>query len=304
MMIHTRCPLGGSDEDDVEVFPANFDVCEVSAEAYAPKRLPEKMYYRMVKNSRTGSLRADPILDDETVMGLYRSSKVNREEVSSFATATYLKYLERALPALPDRRGVLEIGCGHGFFLEPVMKMGFSVVKGVEPSADAVAKAPDAVRPHIVEAPFGPGLFAAEEFSLVCGFQVLDHLLRPNEVLQECLKVMAPGGVMYWICHDTGSPFARLLGTRSPMLHIQHVILYDKRTIARLFERNGFEVVEVFGVRNRYPLSYWWQLLPAPRGVHPAVAWFLGATGLGRLALSANFGNLGIIARKPLEGAR
>jgi SAM-dependent methyltransferase len=301
MMIHTVCPIDGTDEHDVEVYKANFDVSRVSVETYSPKRLPERIYYRMVRNTRTGTLRADPILDDETVMRLYREAKTNRDDMVGFAAATYLEYLNRALAVLPDKRGVLEIGCGSGFFLEAILDKGFAAVKGVEPSADAVAKAASAVRPHIVEGGFEEGLFGADEFSLVCCFQVLEHLLRPNEVLAECRKILAPGGVMYWICHDVGSFFARALGTRSPIVHVQHVALYDRKTIARLFEKNGFEVIEVFGVRNKYPLSYWWQLLPAPAWAHRAVTKALGVTRLGRMPVGANFGNMGIIARKPRE---
>jgi SAM-dependent methyltransferase len=304
MMIHTTCPIDGTDNHDVEVYPATFDLSRVSTETYSARRVPDRMYYRMVRNTRTGCLRADPILDDETVLALYRGAKLNCQEVSEYATETYLRYLQKALKLLPDKRGMLEIGCGQGPFLERSLKMGFGVVKGVEPSSDAVARATGTVRPHIVQAGFGPGLFAADEFSLICGFQVLDHLPRPNEVLQECRKILVADGVMYWICHDVGSIWARVLGTRSPMLDIQHVVLYDRKTITHLFQKNGFEVIDVFGVWNRYPLSYWWHLTPAPEGIKAMVRRLLDAARVGGVTLCANFGNLGIIARKSPAQAR
>jgi hypothetical protein len=102
---------------------------------------------------------------------------------------------------------------------------------------------------------------------------------------------------MFWICHDVGSPLARLLGERCPIIDIEHVVLYDKKTIVQLFARNGFEVIDVFGVRNAYPLSYWLHLAPLPR--KQLALRFVQASGLGRWQVRANLGNMGIIARKP-----
>jgi SAM-dependent methyltransferase len=298
-MIHTVCPLGGSDQHDEEVYPANFSITEVNEETFSARRLPDRIHYRMVRNRQTGSLRADPILDEETVLRLYRGSRVTYESMARFSADTYMEYLPLALARLPDRRGVLEVGCGHAFFLDRLLGMEFGVVNGIEPSAEAVAKASPLVRSQIVHNPFGPGLFPQGTFSLVCGFQVLDHLIRPNDVLQACKDYLTPGGVMYWICHDVGSVLARLLGRRGPMIDIQHVVLYDRRTLLELFRKNGFEVVEVFGVSNRYPLSYWATLAPLPAQVKSRFTGLLDRTGIGRLPLRANFGNMGIIATKP-----
>lgn len=298
MMIRTQCPLGGNPADDIEVYPASFELADANTDTFSARRPPDRVHYRMVRNTATGLLRADPILDDETVNRLYTGSKVTYEDTAAFTAVTYAEYLSKALPHLPDKRAALEIGCGHGFFLETLLDAGFVSVKGVEPSSDAVARASPNVKPHIVEAPFSWGFFRPESFSLVCGFQVLDHLIRPNDVLAACREALVPGGVMYWICHDVGSPLARILGERCPMVDIQHVVLYDRKTLPAVFERNGFETIEVFGVSNRYPLSYWAGLAPLPAPIKMPLIGFLNKSRIGRLPLGANLGNMGIIARK------
>jgi len=299
MLIHTKCPIDGTDDLDEELYPASFDLEHVTPEVFSARRMPDRMHYRMVRNKRTGCVRADPILDLETILALYQQSRVNQQDVAPYTLKTYEKYLERVLPLLPDKRGALEIGCATGLFLEQLFTRGFSVVKGIELSADAVEKAPMQVRPHILQQPLTPGLFTPESFSLVCGFQVLDHLIQPNEILTASWEILAPGGIMYWICHDIGSPVARLLGERCPIIDIEHVVLYDKRTLAKLFSRNNFDVLHVFGVSNAYPLSYWLHLAPVPKK-----EWFLpflNATGLGRWQMNANLGNMCIIARKNVQ---
>lgn len=298
MLIRTQCPLGGPPEADREVYPANFDATQVTPEIFSARRMPDRMHYRMVRNAQTGCLRADPILDQDTVLALYRASEVTQVSIAQYAAEAYAHYLEKALPLLPDRRGALEIGCGHGAFLSTLLDKGFAAARGVEPSADAVAKACDRVRAGIVQGILAPGLFPPESFSLVCGFQVLDHLIDPNECLRLCRESLAPGGVMYWICHNVGAPIARLLGARCPIVDIEHVVLYDKRTIAALFARNGFEVVEVFDVRNAYPLSYWLHLAPLPVAIKRPLARLLNGASLADWRLAANFGNMGVVARR------
>jgi len=301
MLIHTRCPLDDSDDADVEVYPANFEPAQLDPEIFSARRLPDRIHYRMVRNRRNGCLRADPILDEDTLLGFYRASKMTYEPVIEFTVATYLQHFRKVVPLLPDRRGVLEIGCGSGFFLERLAPFHFDRLAGVEPSAEAVSKASPLLRLSIVQGVLAPETFPADTFSLVCGFQVLDHLARPNQVLQRCKRVLGPGGIMLWICHDIGFLLARLLGRSCPMIDIEHTVLYDRRTIRRLFELNGFEVLEVGGVANGYPLSYWTNLAPFHGLLKKTLQRLLGATGLGRLPIRANLGNMYLVARKPVS---
>ena len=299
MLIHTRCPIDGTDDADIEVYRANFDPNDVTTDTFSARRRPDRIHYRMVRNTRTGCLRADPVLDADTVRRLYEGSSVTQPQVADMAAEAYRHYLDRALPLLPDRRGALEIGCGHGPFLKHLRSLGFERVAGVELSADAVAQADEDVHALIIQNELAADSFPPETFSLVCGFQVLDHLLDPNACLDACYHVLAPGGVMYWICHNVGAPLAKLLGERNPMIDIEHVVLYEPDTLRALFERNGFMVQDVFPVRNTYALAYWLHLAPIPRVVKRPVEWFLGLTPLARWRLGFGFGNMGIVARKP-----
>jgi len=301
MLVRTRCPLGGPEEADIEVYPANFDVEQLNAAVFSARRMPDTLHYRMVRNTVTGTFRSDPILDDATLERLYRESSVTYRQTERHITATYLEYAEAVWPLLPDRRGVLEIGCGDGFFLKEALQKGFRRVCGVEPSADAIANADPLIRGHIHEGAIESGAFEPESFSLICGFQVLDHLAHPNDVLGRCMRLLVPGGAMYWICHDIGARIPRLLGRRCPMIDIEHVVLYDRHTIAALFERNGFLVDRVFRVANRYPVAYWAYLAPMPRLLKGGFLAVLNASGLGRIKVRLSLGNLGIIARKPLD---
>jgi SAM-dependent methyltransferase len=197
---------------------------------------------------------------------------------------------------LPSRKGLLEIGAGAGWFLEAAKRFAFDRVAGVEPSRDAVERASTAIRPHLTQAVFEAGLYPPGSFSIVCGFQVLDHLLEPNGVLRAVWDLLEPGGVTLWICHDAGAPLNRLLGHRSPIVDIEHVVLYDRRTIRKLFERNGFDVLHVSGIANRYPLWYWTHLSPLPPSIRQPLVRVARSAGA---MLRMNLGNMRLLARKP-----
>lgn len=299
MLIPTVCPIDGTDEYDVEVYPANFDPSNLDSGIFSARRSPDRIHYRMVRSRKSACLRANPILDPQVVRGLYETSHVRYDDLITFVTDTYLRYAERVWRVLPDKRGVLEVGCGSGHFLSQMTKRGFERVLGVELSADAIDKAPMEMQGRIVEGSIDDIQLEPGSFSLIAGFQVLDHIADPNRVLQKCRTALCEGGVMYWICHDIGSLLARILGERCPIVDIQHTVLYDKQTIAALFIQNGFEVLDQFPVANRYPLGYWTKLAPIPDPVKSSLMRLLNAVRMNRWPVSGYFGNMGIVARKP-----
>jgi hypothetical protein len=75
-------------------------------------------------------------------------------------------------------------------------------------------------------------------------------------------------------------------------------VLFDKRTMRRIFEKCGFVVREVFSVRNTYPLSYWTKLAPLPRAMKSPLLSLLDSVSLGKIPITLRAGNLGIIATK------
>ena len=198
----------------------------------------------------------------------------------------------------PSAGRLLEIGCGTGFLLERALELGFNEVFGIEPSRDAIEQASERVRPYIRNGSFREGLWPDASFDIICGFQVFDHLAHPNEVLQVCRRALRPGGLTFWIHHDTSAWTNRLLGEASPIVDVEHVYLFDPRTMSRLLEKNGFEVLRVFPVRNRYPFYYWASLAPLPAALKRRLLPILKSTRLARVPLSWNAGNFGIVARR------
>jgi SAM-dependent methyltransferase len=297
-MHHTLCALCDTDQWDRLLYAEKLPPGSFTGDKFSARRMPDRVHYRIVRCQNCGSLRSDPVLSDEELGRLYFASRVTYSSEAVYAGETYAEYLGECLVLAPARDRLLEIGCGTGFFLERALDLGFKDVCGVEPSRDATEKASDRVRAHIRNDCFRAGLFPDASFDIICGFQVFDHLARPNDILQTCRRALRPGGLVLWIHHDASAWTNRVLGEASPIIDVEHIHLFDQRTMAQMLKKNGFEVLRVFGVHNRYPLHYWLSLAPLPNALKQSLLPTLRRSRAGRIAVRWKAGNFGIVGRR------
>jgi SAM-dependent methyltransferase len=246
-----------------------------------------------------GLVRADPVADPAVQADLYRRSAFDYSQEIDNLRATYGRYLRR-LERLHVRKGaLLEIGCGGGFFLEEALAQGYARVCGVEPSADAVLKAVPAIRPYLICDLMRPGLYDPEQFDVVCMFQTFDHIPDPRPLLDECFKVLRPGGFLLCLNHDVQAPSAQLLGERSPIIDVEHPFLYSVATLSRLVTARGFRVRLAGPAVNRISLRYLVHLLPLPSRIKAAALDGLRRSRVGGLGVLLPLGNLFLVAQRP-----
>lgn len=294
----TTCPICGDSHADREIYPANFRPEDLTAEVFSARRLPDRLHYRMVRCGACGLLRSSPILPSEELMRLYAGSRFTYGGEADFARRTYGRYLRRALSWTKARDALLEIGCGSGFFLEEALQSGLREVAGVEPSADAVSHAREGIRSRIRPGLYESATFPAGSFDVICAFQVFDHVPDPGEMLRAAHRHLRDGGVALFVNHDAGGLLNRLLGEASPIVDVEHTVLFDKRTMRRILERCGFTVRDMFTVRNTYPLNYWMHLAPIPRALKARLHSLLERSALGGIPITLAAGNLGAVATK------
>jgi SAM-dependent methyltransferase len=294
----TICAICGPSAPETELYPANFSPEDLSPGIFSARRLPDRTHFRIVTCDRCGLVRSNPVADSETLTELYAESTFDYGQEIANLRRTYGRYLAR-LEALGGRKeSLLEVGCGNGFFLEEALDQGYRDPRGVEPSSAAIAAAGPGIGERIVCDIMRPGLFAPESFDAVCLFQVFDHLPDPGGLLDECHKVLRPGGLVLCLNHNVEAPSARLLKERSPIIDIEHTYLYSPRTLATLFRQHGFEKLEAGGVTNTYSLGYLGHLVPAPARVKGPLIRGLRSRPLAGIRVSVPLGNLYMVARK------
>lgn len=300
-LVERHCALCGPEVSKRFQYPATFREEDLSEHLFSARRLPDQVHFRWVCCERCKMLFSDPACGVELLEIFYQRSKVNYSQMEESIYSSYSPILDRAVKYLDkkDRRDTfVEIGGGSGFMLKYGVQSGFKRQIEVEPSQDALNK----FTPPSKEAQFVCESFSENSLpgatDLICFFQVLDHISDPMKFLTSVHKALRPGGIVVCVTHDAEAWTARLLGSKSPIFDIEHTYLYNRSNLSALFQKAGFECLEIFPVSNRYSLGYWVNLSPLPLKLKSTCLAFLEFLKMDRFKLNVNFGNFGIIAQK------
>jgi SAM-dependent methyltransferase len=299
-MIKRACPTCGSGDESTVFAEANFDFARLDRFAFASRKMPEYMHYRLISCPECDLLYANPLPAEEVIVSNYVDADYDSSLEAHYAAVTYAGFLPAIKQHLPDCNGAMDIGAGDGAFIEQLLAHGFRNVVGVEPSKAPIAAAREDIRQLIREGVLRVEDFTPGSFSLLTCFQTLEHLYDPLAICRNTFTMLKKGGAVLFICHNRRSISARLMGVKSPIFDIEHLQLFSPRSAAFLLQKCGFESIEVKVVANCYPLNYWVKLFPFPSRFKSAVINLLDRTGAGAIPLAIPAGNIAVIGYKPL----
>lgn len=110
----------------------------------------------------------------------------------------------------PERKNLLDVGCGTGYFLHSMKSAGWTVT-GLEPSETArnIARQQnqiDALDPSEIYT------FPENKFDVITLWHVLEHVHDLNGYFQQFYKILKPGGYLFIAVPYSGSADARQFG--------------------------------------------------------------------------------------------
>ncbi len=208
-----------------------------------------------------------------------------------------------AARALEGRPGasVLDLGCGAGDSVDLFRRLdpgGAWTGLDVEDSAEVRARTRADAEFHTFDGERMP--FADERFDVVYCAQVLEHVRRPEPLLEEASRVLKPGG--------------RFAGSTSQLepFHSRSTFGYTPYGLALLLERAGLEVLELRpgidaltlilrrGLGGPRPFDRWWA---RESPLNRAIGLFARAARMGPAATNAAkllfCGQFAFLARRP-----
>lgn len=296
--LNTRCALCGSENNYQIIYKSRFDKKDFNLHTFSARRLPDNLHFQIVKCNKDNLVRSNPILDPKILANLYRKSQFYYEKEVPNLIKTYLKALNPILKNLPKNANILEIGCGNGFLLKALKDLGFKNVYGLEPSKDAVSKAHQTIKQHIKIHTLRKGLYKKGSFDLICFFQVLDHVVNPNEFLKICFDLLSPSGYILSFNHNIDSLSSKLLKDKSPIIDIEHTYLYSSDTLKLLFQKNKFTPLKIYCPANFVSIGHLIRLSPLPKSFKLTLLSLSSLSSILNKSILLTLGNLCIIAQK------
>ncbi len=294
-MKEINCAVCGTENPYSILYPERIQQDKVS---FVARKTPDKIHFRIVRCNNCGLTYSNPIYPVEQIMQLYRKSEFIHEPQIENLRKDYKNQLQKVLPLIKEKQSLLEIGCASGYFLKSAIELGFKEVWGVEPGENAVKHADPDVRHKILNTVFSKELFEPETFDVVCCFQIFDHITHPNAFLQDVYRVLRKDGLLLAINHDIKSLMPRIMGEHSPMFDIEHIYLFDKKTMKMILEKNGFEVISVRNIKNSYTIEYCLRMFPMPIFLKQHLPVISNKVGVADKIISISAGNMLSIARK------
>jgi len=160
--------------------------------------------------------------------------------VGTVLTAFYRAHVGRWTARFEKPGRVLDIGCGAGVMLEAFLARGWDVV-GVE-RCDRAAEAAQAQGLTVVTSmamvPTKPS-----GFDLILLFNSLEHVIDPVNVLQDCVRYLAPDGRLIISVPNMASYQARFAGPH--WLHLdppRHLYHFSPRGLEATLGRVGLRI--------------------------------------------------------------
>ncbi|MBF0506848.1 MAG: class I SAM-dependent methyltransferase [Nitrospirae bacterium] len=148
-----------------------------------------------------------------------------------------------------DKRRLLDIGCGPGFFLKRGQERGWKPL-GIEPSTQAVAHAKnlgiDVLNCFLDDSEIKD---RGAIFDVVHMSEVLEHIPDPAALCNTAYNLLADGGIICVVVPNEYNPFQIILRDKlgfqpywlAPPHHINY---FNYDSIERLLQKSGFRILQ------------------------------------------------------------
>lgn len=148
---------------------------------------------------------------------------------------------------------LLEVGCMHGDFVYQARGAGFEA-RGADLSDTAVAEA-NRRMPGAVSLTTLDSSFADDSLDVVAAFNVIEHMDRPDQFLDQVARVLRPGGVLIAetpaqesVYHHVLFMRGRLAPEREADVGVHpgtHIFKFGRRAWTTILRDREFEVLEI-----------------------------------------------------------
>jgi len=286
-----NCPICEDFTSNKIFLSRKIDDDKITNFSFSSRKEPEFMRYRLVRCNICDLVYADEPPSEKYLHSSYHEADYDSNAEANDAALTYYDYMKIIFESLPKKQKALEIGTGNGIFLEYLKKAGFDEVIGIEPSGAAIDKASPQIKKNIKQGIFNEKDYTLESFDLICCFMTMEHVHDPKVISDSAYRLLRPGGAFVTITHNYKSHINRILGSKSPIIDIEHMQIFSDESIVNLMKNSKYQKISNRKIYNKYSLSYWVRLLPLPKNIKNIIYKIINFSGAKKLKLKIGVGN-------------
>lgn len=156
-----------------------------------------------------------------------------------------------------NRRSILDVGCGNGFFLAVAQQSGWHV-DGIDTSQENAELALKKFSLPIKTGDLNSLENAGERYDVISFWDVIEHFSNPREIIQKANRMLKPKGlILVGLPNDRSFlrflslwlyrlSFGRIRKGIEMSYFLEHVSYYNLQSLSELFRRNGFVLKSFF----------------------------------------------------------
>lgn len=210
----------------------------------------------LVQCQNCGLVYVSPRPDSHELYALYGETYFHNSDSGTVGYTNYLKdesnirltfqgrlnWLEKFIQ--PGK--LLDVGCAAGFFLDEAHKRGWQV-QGLDVSSFAVNYTTERFGYDTRNGSLLDLDYPRDSYDLITLWDVIEHVPDPKAYTQRAAELLRPGGVISLATPDVDSIPAKLTGKRwvGYKLSEEHVYYFSVKTLTRMLNEAGFDVVDV-----------------------------------------------------------
>lgn len=267
----------------------------------------EKDHLQLVRCQACDLVYTNPIFDEEHYRQIYQSKEYQEivrklgidshlYRVSRFG-AERVSIMQRFIPREAGTPRLLDVGCSTGFVVEAAQEAGWKAM-GIDLNPSAIEFGRQRGLDLHAQA-LGDVAYPAETFDAISMFDVIEHMPCPSTILQQSIRLLKAGGIVFIYVPNYDSASRILMGRDAQFIWpTHHLNYYTPRTIVDLLERHGLKV-EMVTTEGLDLVDYLWretniknESVAGLEKIADALQFFINAGGYGK--------NLRIIGRKPV----
>jgi len=235
---YRNCPNCGQDCYTV-LFDSNMRKSDFHQGIESVYMLPGDKYGRHVKCQNCQLVYVNPIIREDKLKEDYSQMNNIDAAIVRGSRLRAAKSQLRLINKYINGTSFLDIGCGEGFFLSTAASAGYST-KGIEISQDAVAYAKREFGLDIEARAFEELQLPENYFDVVTLWQVLEHLPRPLDILNEAHRILKPGGLIAASTPNIEGMPSNILRRRWWNIRTIHINQFSTKTLTGILKNAGF----------------------------------------------------------------